>query len=850
MNDGKASTSTSRAQLRPAHILHRAYGITSKRSHKSSIASGGSRSSTSSGQFFVLNAAKPLSHSANSNVHTANESNRSGKVIKARSTAGISAVSMSRSQMIERLRTITDSASTRTKLRSKKPKVQQISPLTPNVGHLKRTTVTSSKASATVSPPRFTKQPTKRGRFHPFRHTTKLPRTTTTTTEEPITDETIYTNAVARGVSIAKKLTRGSEMDSWENVRNSTTSSASDASAARLKLLATTLAQVRAKYDALRGEYLKLYREFKLSNATHIQKKIVSEGLPNANVAVVNINKTQLLSNLRALTRLTGMLSRMISMEKNKKEGNHSKVHTSTSVKPASDNSNRAKQSRTDEGEEKTNKNGSKKTHEHEPERKQNTASHLSSSSALRTGSFKNTRIYSEHAVKGATYESSVEGRQEGSITTGNILNENESQGKAEPSADGDETQLTQVESATISAEIPRQVLFEVNRGDNKKSSAIKSIETSYQEYLGVSEVTQKKAEGKTLKVHPPELLTIDESTQKENSELITDIEASVKDAQTESDNRNASPFEEPSSTRADVSSNVHISIKPLSPAQGASQSSINGDISLSELVMQLKKEQQKLRAPHAIAIPKSLIDDNEAESVSTTKSVDVATTRVPRKEILEAIYNHLSNLEANGLNTETSYRTAEACELVQCDFEAGSLCSYESTKDELSPSSRLYKKRVRRTPHLIRRSWHNWQGRYRNRLTGIAHSKVFSKSNQRFAAAYVRPHQWAALTTSLISGQAETIRFRAWEATTGLQLRGCCDSIKNCPFHTELGVNKESRNWKDYSLTCPKGTSKLIFLCENKGVNQGACGIDNVFLVSKSCSPFIDAQRQNEGRI
>ncbi|VDM44895.1 unnamed protein product [Toxocara canis] len=811
MNDGKASTSTSRAQLRPAHILHRAYGITSKRSHKSSIASGGSRSSTSSGQFFVLNAAKPLSHSANSNVHTANESNRSGKVIKARSTAGISArkvyttsqlplhrltdaqlrlllrkhskrgntqVSMSRSEMIERLRTITDSASTRTKLRSKKPKVQQISPLTPNVGHLKRTTVTSSKASATVSPPRFTKQPTKRGRFHPFRHTTKLPRTTTTTTEEPITDETIYTNAVARGVSIAKKLTRGSEMDSWENARNSTTSSASDASAARLKLLATTLAQVRAKYDALRGEYLKLYREFKLSNATHIQKKIVSEGLPNANVAVVNINKTQLLSNLRALTR------------------------------------------------------------------------HLSSSSALRTGSFKNTRIYSEHAVKGATYESSVEGRQEGSITTGNILNENESQGKAEPSADGDETQLTQVESATISAEIPRQVLFEVNRGDNKKSSAIKSIETSYQEYLGVSEVTQKKAEGKTLKVHPPELLTIDESTQKENSELITDIEASVKDAQTESDNRNASPFEEPSSTRADVSSNVHISIKPLSPAQGASQSSINGDISLSELVMQLKKEQQKLRAPHAIAIPKSLIDDNEAESVSTTKSVDVATTRVPRKEILEAIYNHLSNLEANGLNTETSYRTAEACELVQCDFEAGSLCSYESTKDELSPSSRLYKKRMRRTPHLIRRSWHNWQGRYRNRLTGIAHSKVFSKSNQRFAAAYVRPHQWAALTTSLISGQAETIRFRAWEATTGLQLRGCCDSIKNCPFHTELGVNKESRNWKDYSLTCPKGTSKLIFLCENKGVNQGACGIDNVFLVSKSCSPFIDAQRQNEGRI
>ncbi len=89
-----------------------------------------------------------------------------------------------------------------------------------------------------------------------------------------------------------------------------------------------------------------------------------------------------------------------------------------------------------------------------------------------------------------------------------------------------------------------------------------------------------------------------------------------------------------------------------------------------------------------------------------------------------------------------------------------------------------------------------------------LAITEVFDEGNQRFAAAYVRPHQRATLTTRLLFDGEQSIRFRSWEATRGVQLSMCCG--RECPFRTEIGVKRGSRNWLDHEVTCPKGTDQV----------------------------------------
>ncbi|KAL3098529.1 hypothetical protein niasHT_021388 [Heterodera trifolii] len=147
-----------------------------------------------------------------------------------------------------------------------------------------------------------------------------------------------------------------------------------------------------------------------------------------------------------------------------------------------------------------------------------------------------------------------------------------------------------------------------------------------------------------------------------------------------------------------------------------------------------------------------------------------------------------------------------------------------------------------------VLRSWHNWVGRYRNRLTGISQSEVFSTRNQRFAASYLKPGQRSTLTGRLLSGDRATVRFKAWEATRSLQLRVCCDRTdreENCVFATELGVKRSSRKWTDHLATCPQGTKKIIFECRNQGPFQGACGVDNIQLVNAYC-PSVTPMKAN----
>uniref|UniRef100_A0A7E4ZVJ2 Mucin-5AC n=1 Tax=Panagrellus redivivus TaxID=6233 RepID=A0A7E4ZVJ2_PANRE len=180
-------------------------------------------------------------------------------------------------------------------------------------------------------------------------------------------------------------------------------------------------------------------------------------------------------------------------------------------------------------------------------------------------------------------------------------------------------------------------------------------------------------------------------------------------------------------------------------------------------------------------------------------------------------------------------------CDAIACTFEKGDLCQWEASAEEVSLGSPHY--RVHRGAHYVRRTWHNWRGLYRNRVTGIARAQVFSFENERFAASYVRPFQRSTLSAKLLSGESDTIRFRAWEATRNVQLRVCCDTTDNCVFETDLGVMRGSRQWREYKATCPKGSSKIIFECINTGVYQGACGVDNIYLVNEYCPALIPNQ-------
>uniref|UniRef100_A0A915B7N2 Uncharacterized protein n=1 Tax=Parascaris univalens TaxID=6257 RepID=A0A915B7N2_PARUN len=629
----------------------------------------------------------------------------------------------------------------------------------------------------------------------------RVPRVTIRTNEKILTDDEMNLEENANGLSSGNKLSTSKndkrhKIDEWNVASKRLTGSAK-----RLKALAVTLSQVRATYDKLRKEYLKLYKEFKSTNTTRPPSKLISGDHSNIDSPLLHINKSRILSNLKALTRLTGMLSRMINVQK-KNDSKVVKFQTSKITETPVKNLSQDHKSG-------VHKNGDM----------ENKATTLISEvkqlmklkgrhSKPHRNSFKSTRIYPGRMANEDRYHGAIpsDRRKESktAMTNKKIESHNKNRERTKLGVHNAETSPIKVESATKTAEVPH---------------------------------------------HTPS--SIDESSRKEIPRLISDIEASDNRHNEGGNNEADGSALKPSSTKKDSSSNVNILTKKAQSIKGTGQPADNED-SVEDLVENLKKEYKKVNPPRAMPIPKSYIEDDEKEAMSSVTSMKPITQPPTSTRKVKGKTQHVMkpHVEVGKWNDGTSIRTAEACELVECDFEEGSLCSYESTKDELSPSSRQYLQRTRRFTHKIRRSWHNWRGRYRNRLTGIAHSKIFSGSNKRFAAAYVRPHQWAALSTKLISGEAETIRFSAWEATLGVQLHGCCDTTSNCPFHTELGASRRSRRWMEWTFTCPKRTSKLIFLCENQGINQGACGIDSISLVNDSCKSRLATLRHAENRM
>ncbi len=80
---------------------------------------------------------------------------------------------------------------------------------------------------------------------------------------------------------------------------------------------------------------------------------------------------------------------------------------------------------------------------------------------------------------------------------------------------------------------------------------------------------------------------------------------------------------------------------------------------------------------------------------------------------------------------------------------------------------------------------------------------------------------KWTGLQTEKVEGGFKhpvVVAMKVWAATGGLQLRLCCDSLKNCPIVTSR--NEPKIEWQAKAFLCPKGTNKVVvvvvtYVCE-----------------------------------
>ncbi|CAP27508.1 Protein CBR-MLT-9 [Caenorhabditis briggsae] len=164
--------------------------------------------------------------------------------------------------------------------------------------------------------------------------------------------------------------------------------------------------------------------------------------------------------------------------------------------------------------------------------------------------------------------------------------------------------------------------------------------------------------------------------------------------------------------------------------------------------------------------------------------------------------------------------KTAEfseaVCNATKCDFEGENTCGYKDAHTTQSIRGLTTKFNV-------------VTGQFMNRVTGIKEST----EGEFYAATFLFPREMAGLEATVEPFTEQSrIRFHYYEGTHGVQLKGCCGTIESCPFSSDKFVTVADRAWKTASFKCPKGTDKVIFICENTRTNQGACAVDGIGLV------------------
>lgn len=80
------------------------------------------------------------------------------------------------------------------------------------------------------------------------------------------------------------------------------------------------------------------------------------------------------------------------------------------------------------------------------------------------------------------------------------------------------------------------------------------------------------------------------------------------------------------------------------------------------------------------------------------------------------------------------------------------------------------------------------------------------------YAATFLFPREMAGFAININKLKNPIrLRFKYYEGTHGVQLKGCCDSLEHCLFASDKYVSISDRMWKLTEFRCPVGTSKVI---------------------------------------
>lgn len=115
------------------------------------------------------------------------------------------------------------------------------------------------------------------------------------------------------------------------------------------------------------------------------------------------------------------------------------------------------------------------------------------------------------------------------------------------------------------------------------------------------------------------------------------------------------------------------------------------------------------------------------------------------------------------------------------------------------------------------------------------------------FAEAIVPTGEIAVMETDTKMTQAHTVIFDALEFAMGTRLIACCiaDGQLTCPFSTpseQTGVL-----WQFSKFECPINTSKISFICENFGLTESICAVDNIRIHTSTDVFFLEACQKDK---
>ncbi|VDK84356.1 unnamed protein product [Litomosoides sigmodontis] len=155
-------------------------------------------------------------------------------------------------------------------------------------------------------------------------------------------------------------------------------------------------------------------------------------------------------------------------------------------------------------------------------------------------------------------------------------------------------------------------------------------------------------------------------------------------------------------------------------------------------------------------------------------------------------------------------------CNAIKCSFENRNMCNYKEAHQTESIRG-------------VTTSFQVITGQYMNKVTGVKEGT----EGDYYAATFLYPREMAGLAVDIASlKEPIRLRFQYYEGTHGVQLKGCCESLEHCLFASDKFVTVNDRIWKLTAFTCPAGTSKILFVCENTRTNQGACAIDDIQVI------------------